>query len=119
MHDRPQLDTIFGRAITIEKSDEREAFVNDACRGDADLRKAVKQLVRDHFRAGDFLEQPAACVDMDNLGGRVDELIGERIGPYVIRELLGEGGMGSRLCCQTERAGTSKRSPQDHSTRHG
>lgn len=94
MTEEPQLDTIFGRAIEIERAAERDAFLDRACRDDVGLRRQLGQLVRDHFRAGDFLEHPIGEVNLKQLDQKCDELIGRRIGPFTIREKLGEGGMG-------------------------
>jgi serine/threonine protein kinase/tetratricopeptide (TPR) repeat protein len=87
------LDTIFAQAIEIESAPERAAFLEGACRGDPELRRAVEQLVRDHFRAGAFLERPAAHLAATALGP-AREGPGAAIGPYKLLEQIGEGGFG-------------------------
>jgi hypothetical protein len=94
-------DTIFAQAIEIASAPERTAFLEEACRGDPGLQRELEQLVRDHFRAGAFLERPAAhlvtAVEEPDRA-RLLEIISERpgtvIGPYQLLEQIGEGGMG-------------------------
>ena len=56
-------DTIFAEAIAIDSAEQRAAFLDDSCRDDPALRREVEGLVRDYFRAGDFLARPATPVD--------------------------------------------------------
>ena len=44
----------------LERDDpaERDAYLAQACGGDADLRQRVERLLRLHGQAGSFLEQP-------------------------------------------------------------
>jgi WD40 repeat protein/serine/threonine protein kinase len=86
-------DTVFAQAIEIASSEERALFLEKACAHDPKLRREVEKLVRDHFRAGDFLESPAS-----RFGATIDAPPAERpgtvIGPYKLLEQIGEGGMG-------------------------
>jgi serine/threonine protein kinase len=86
-------DTIFAQAIEIASAQERAVFLEQACGSDPGLRRELEQLVRDHFRAGAFLERPAA-----HLGAiaydPVSEQPGTVIGPYKLMEQIGEGGFG-------------------------
>jgi serine/threonine protein kinase/tetratricopeptide (TPR) repeat protein len=86
-------DTLFAQAIEIASPEERALFLEKACANDVELRREVEKLVRDHFRAGEFLARPAAHIVVT-----VDDPIRERpgtvIGPYKLLEEIGEGGMG-------------------------
>ena len=65
--------------------EERAAFLDGACSGDAGLRLEVEALLA---RAGGFLETPA---------GRVASMPltpGTRLGPYEVQSAIGAGGMG-------------------------
>ena len=75
--------------------DERGAFLDGACAGDAGLRAEIESLLRFDTSAPGFLAQSALeevvgqVVD-DKAGSMVDR----QIHGYQVRELLGAGGMG-------------------------
>src|SRR5262245_8322588 len=87
-------DTIFAQAIEIESAQERAVFLEEACRSDPELRREVEKFVRDHFRAGAFLERPAAHIVATVDEPPIAERPGTVIGPYKLMEQIGEGGMG-------------------------
>jgi serine/threonine protein kinase/tetratricopeptide (TPR) repeat protein len=88
-----EIDRIFAEALAREPS-ERESFLDEACAEDEELRNEVESLIAH--------DVPASFVE----GGAVEEatrllargaprvLTGERIGPYLISESIGAGGMG-------------------------
>ena len=63
-----QIDRLFQAALTIAPN-ERESFLEDACKGDSSLRDEVESLLASYERADSFIEAPA---------------------PYVAAELLAE-----------------------------
>jgi eukaryotic-like serine/threonine-protein kinase len=79
---------------------ERAAWLDQACDGDADLRREVESLLAADARSGAFLERAAIASDgaaaavhaaaRESLG----LVAGRRIGPYRIVKELGHGGMG-------------------------
>jgi serine/threonine protein kinase/tetratricopeptide (TPR) repeat protein len=84
---------IFTNALKHDAAD-RKAYLDRACRGDADLRKQVEALLAEQAQLGSFLESPPPA-----LARTVDEPSfqhgpGARIGPYKLLEQIGEGGMG-------------------------
>jgi eukaryotic-like serine/threonine-protein kinase len=87
------LESILAEAVEIALPDERQAFLSKACGENMVLRAKVEQLMANHFRAGSFLERPAA-----NLHTAAQPVQGEAsgtlIGPYKLLEQIGEGGMG-------------------------
>ena len=86
------IPTIIGEAIEISSPAERESYLERVCGGDADLRRRVDQLLDDHARAGDFLEQPATVAAP--IVPTISERPGAMIGPYKLLEQIGVGGFG-------------------------
>src|SRR5205085_10959300 len=74
--------------------DAWDRFLDEACAGDAELRRQAAGLLDAHRRAGSFLAQgvvaPARAVDPPP----VPEAPGAVIGPYKLLEQIGEGGFG-------------------------
>jgi hypothetical protein len=53
--DAPGLKTIFTEALERPDGPERAAYLDEACRGDAELRAQVEGLLSDHERIGHLL----------------------------------------------------------------
>ncbi|MFO0982368.1 MAG: serine/threonine-protein kinase [Planctomycetota bacterium] len=85
---------IFLAACELEPP-QRSAFVEHACGGDAQLRRAVEDLLRSD-RGDGFLERPASSSPMFQklVQQSRGTALPERIGRYRILRVLGEGGMG-------------------------
>src|SRR5262245_2227158 len=92
-YSRINVEDILAEAIEITSTEERRAFVENACLGDTAKQERVERLIRNHFRAGTFLEHPAAIVET-TLMPTDTESPGARIGPYKLLEQIGEGGFG-------------------------
>ena len=56
------IDSILAAAVEMGSEEERRRFVDQACAGDAELKRRVEELIVNHFRAGGFLESPADAV---------------------------------------------------------
>ena len=82
-----QVTEIFHAALARDAG-ARDAFLRDACQGDASLRKEVDALVAAHHDAGSFGDQPVVVDSSARLSP------GARLGTYLIEGLLGVGGMG-------------------------
>ncbi|MFO0811267.1 MAG: serine/threonine-protein kinase [Gemmataceae bacterium] len=86
----PSVETILAEVVELPDADARRAYLDRACGPDAALRATVERLAANHFRAGRFLEcPPVALPPADD-----EAAIGTAIGPYTLRERIGEGGMG-------------------------
>ncbi len=73
----------------------RRALLDEACAGDAALRREVESLMACEADAAGFIESPALQVAADMWTRRADaDLVGRRLGPYVVEAWVGSGGMG-------------------------
>ncbi len=91
------LEEIFQEACDLPGDAERAAMLERACAGDPDLRARVERLLAAVPKVGSFLEGPAFAPTGGDcraeLPAQVD-MSGKRVGPYLLVEKLGEGGMG-------------------------
>jgi serine/threonine protein kinase len=72
---------------------ERESYLEEACRGDALLRREVETLLRSHDAAGGFLSGTALSA-MGLVAESEPEPEERQVGPYRFLEEIGRGGMG-------------------------
>ena len=72
----------------------RASLLDEACGGDADLRREVESLIAAHEGVGDFVATPAMNIVARLMAGEQTGTIGGRIGAYDILSLIGRGGMG-------------------------
>ncbi len=88
--------TIFLSVLERNSPEDRSACLNEACGNDAGLRERVELLLAAHAGKCQLLDEPmdaGAVVTADQV---VDysEHAGTQIGPYKLREQIGEGGFG-------------------------
>jgi serine/threonine protein kinase/Flp pilus assembly protein TadD len=76
---------IFCAALEREGDAERAAFLDGACADSPETRTRIEALLRAAVEAGGFL---------DSAHAPVREATGERIGRYLLRDKIGEGGFG-------------------------
>ena len=87
-----RVSAVFEAAVLREPA-EREAYLHEACEGDADLRQQVEALLVDVERPA-LIDFPVAEAVVDLLDHDSAVVIGRRLGPYQVESLLGVGGMG-------------------------
>ena len=75
--------------------EERRAFVEGACAGDAAMRQQLESLLHYASRASGFLETPLMLhAGMLTATPAMADLVGRQVGPYQIVAPLAKGGMG-------------------------
>jgi serine/threonine protein kinase len=87
-----EINDLFHRALEQPPAD-RHAFVHQAASGPT-IAREVLSLLSSHEGAETFIEQPAVNANELMAAAGADPLVGQRLGHYQIRRLLGEGGMG-------------------------
>jgi tetratricopeptide (TPR) repeat protein/tRNA A-37 threonylcarbamoyl transferase component Bud32 len=89
-----RVKEIFAAASEMDPA-RVEAYLDEACAGDAPLRAEVASLLGAHTAEDAIVDRPAAAhAARDLLGTGEDRWLGRRIGAYEITALLGHGGMG-------------------------
>src|SRR5438105_2733384 len=93
--DPNQAKAIFLEAVEGHDPEKWPAFLDQACAGQADLRRRVEALLGAHREVG-TAQHPPAGERLSPIGGSVAaERPGTVIGPYKLLEQIGEGGMGT------------------------
>ncbi len=98
-----QIEQIYFSALDLNAA-ERDAYLDTACAGDAQLRREVEALLTSENQADDFLAVPALEQAAQELAADAPTEAAtlqlpapptlQRIGPYKLLAPLGKGGMG-------------------------
>jgi hypothetical protein len=87
---RPELMTIFEKALDIKAPSEREVYLDAACADAPALRQQVAALLKAYEQAVNSQANQGSTFDSP-----AQEGLGTVIGPYKLLEQIGEGGMGT------------------------
>ena len=87
-------DAIFDVARQISSPEGRDAYLDQVCDGDENLRARLEQLLAAHDATDRHLDSPLLQATAEPANPHLLDREGDRIGPYRLRERLGEGGMG-------------------------
>ncbi|HUQ03957.1 MAG TPA: serine/threonine-protein kinase [Kofleriaceae bacterium] len=89
-----QIEDVFNRALDVPAA-EREVWLDGACDGDAALRLEVVELLASAADTSISLHDVVAS-EADHVAREASaSAVGRRLGPYRLKQLLGEGGMGA------------------------
>ena len=90
-----RLGVLFEQAIGLDAAEQAE-LLRTTEREDTDLAKALASMLaadaRHHARTAEH-RHPVVRATLDAVDG-ADVVVGDRLGPYILREDLGRGGMG-------------------------
>jgi serine/threonine protein kinase len=86
-------ESIFAAALEMQSLADRDSYLDVACRGNAQLRADVEELLRCRDHPDNVFESPPWAV-AEPLDNAVVEQPGSVIGRYELIDQIGEGGMG-------------------------
>jgi len=100
-----RVGQLFHAALDLS-TEQRPAFLSEACGDDEDMRWEVESLLVAHARAGDFVATPAMHVAAEWLARQEHAAtLRGRIGAYDVVSLIGRGGMGEVYLAQDAELG--------------
>ncbi len=92
-----EIDTLFSRIIGLPP-EERDAFLERSCEGDAELEALLRDLLGGtESTTQGFLASPVDASPIQELfhdEASTGSLTGSRLGPFVLGPMLGKGGLG-------------------------
>jgi serine/threonine protein kinase len=98
-------ETLFAAALAKPPA-ERAAFLDGSCHADPALRARLEALLAEHEHP-DELAKPANADrptrKIESPEKSADETVGQMLGPYKLREKLGEGGCGVVYVAEQEK----------------
>jgi serine/threonine protein kinase len=98
-----QVEEIFQAVVELDGA-ERDAFMTEACGDDTELRREIESLLAyvaasapsvRPFREAIEGAARSLTIERSEPEEPADRLIGRRIGVYLIKDLIGRGGMGA------------------------
>ena len=85
---------LFIHALDLE-GEARDSFLADACAGNAARQAEVEQMLADSEKADDFFSNAhGSTTQASQLQKPYTEVEGERVGNFILRQQIGEGGFG-------------------------
>lgn len=100
-----RIQTLFHEAATLPQA-EQHVFLESACGEDEGLVADVLALLHEDARGTSLLDQPLAEIAHKVLVEDAHSLPFQELGPYRIRKVLGEGGMGVVYLAEREDLGS-------------
>ena len=98
-----EIRRVFCEAIEKQTRQERQAYLDDACRDNPALRAEVDALLEAHYGQDDLLSGPILGPLATPLDSAISEAPGTIIDKYKLLEQIGEGGMAVVYMAEQER----------------
>lgn len=93
-----RLEEIFNQAVVLPP-EKRETFLDEACRGDRELREHAESLLENDSEAEDFIEASPYISYLEDVveqrEAEIDAYVGRKIGAFRLVREIGRGGMGA------------------------
>src|SRR5260370_42343383 len=86
-----RVQELFHRAADLPQS-EQLSFLDEACGQDAEMRSALLAMIEQDSQSFGLLDRDVSDVAADLINA--DTTLLREFGPYRIKSILGEGGMG-------------------------
>ncbi len=88
-----RIQTLFMAALE-RGDDERAVFLDEACAGDPDLRRELEAMLGAHEQSHALALENRLLTDEPDTLPNPEALLDTRVGPYRLKKLIGQGGMG-------------------------
>ena len=99
-----QIDKVINKTLVLEPQ-KRRSFLEKAFNGEPDILEEaidylsfIERAETEQFLESDLMSQSFLADEISSIVNRketIKHIIGKQIGPYIIRRLIGEGGMGA------------------------
>jgi tetratricopeptide (TPR) repeat protein/serine/threonine protein kinase len=91
--DPAQVKSIFLEAVAKCAPGEWDAYLNEVCEDNAEVRRRVEVLLRAHLGGDSLFDGPNDGCD-STFDQSASDQTGSQIGPYKLLQVIGKGGMG-------------------------
>src|SRR5580704_17631904 len=88
-----RIQSIFHDALALPES-EKQAFLRSVCGGDDAMMAEVLAMLKEDGQDASLLDRGLPDVAYRMVGASLDSVSFREFGPYRLKRILGEGGMG-------------------------